>query len=80
MVLRGSVKARKRTPGQFSLDTYGVLYHGYAHTHMDALCHMFYQGKMFNGVPQSTVTAAGAQKPPLPFDVACVHRIVNVEL
>ena len=27
------------------IDTYSVLYHGYAHTHMDALCHMFYNGK-----------------------------------
>ena len=50
------------TPGQFSLDTYTVLYHGYAHTHMDALCHMFYQGKMFNGFPQEMVTKDGAGK------------------
>jgi kynurenine formamidase len=50
------------SPGQFSLDTYTVLYHGYAHTHMDALCHMFYQGKMFNGISQQTVTDSGAQQ------------------
>lgn len=50
------------TPGQFSLDAYSVSYHGYAHTHMDALCHMFYQGKMYNGYPQETVTKAGAEK------------------
>ena len=43
------------TPNQFSLDTYFVLYHGYAHTHMDALCHMFYQGKMYNGFSQQEV-------------------------
>ncbi len=48
--------------GQFVVDTYTVLYHGYAHTHMDALCHMFYQGKMFNGFSQQTVTDAGAQQ------------------
>ena len=34
---------------QFSLDRYSVSYHGYAHTHMDSLCHMFHDGKMFNG-------------------------------
>jgi kynurenine formamidase len=49
-------------PGQFSVDTYSVLYHGYAHTHMDSLCHMFYQGKMYNGFPQSGITAEGASK------------------
>ncbi len=48
--------------GQFSVDTYSVLYHGYAHTHMDSLCHMFYQGKMYNGYAQSDVGAAGAQR------------------
>jgi kynurenine formamidase len=50
------------TPGQFSLDTLHVLYHGFAHTHMDALCHMFYEGKMFNGIPQSVVTAQGSSQ------------------
>jgi len=50
------------TPNQFSLDSYGVSYHGYAHTHMDSLCHMFYEGKMYNGFSQQEVTAAGAQK------------------
>ena len=52
----------KNTPGQFSLDEYTVNYHGYAHTHMDALCHMFYQGKMYNGFSQQTVTDKGAAK------------------
>jgi kynurenine formamidase len=52
----------QNSPGQFSLDTYTVLYHGYAHTHMDALCHMFYEGKMYNGYPQDSVTADGASK------------------
>jgi kynurenine formamidase len=46
--------------GQFSVDTYSVLYHGYAHTHMDSLCHMFYQGRMYNGYAQSDVGTAGA--------------------
>lgn len=47
------------TPGQFSLDNYAVTYHGYAQTHIDALCHMFYQGKMYNGFAQDTVTMEG---------------------
>ena len=52
----------QNTPGQFALDTYTVLYHGYAHTHMDALCHMFYHGKMYNGFAQDLVTKDGAGK------------------
>jgi kynurenine formamidase len=49
-------------PGQFSLDTFSVNYHGYAHTHLDALCHMFYQGKMYNGFSQDEVTQQGAAR------------------
>ena len=45
---------------QFSLDAYSVNYHGYAHTHLDALCHVFYQGKMYNGFSQEEVTQKGA--------------------
>ena len=51
-----------KNPGAFSIDTYSVLYHGYAHTHMDALCHMFYRGKMFNGFSQEEVTEKGARR------------------
>ncbi len=48
--------------GQFVLDEYKVAYHGYAHTHMDALCHMAWHGKMFNGFPQTDVTSQGAKE------------------
>ncbi len=48
--------------GQWGVDTMSVLFHGYQHTHMDALCHIFYQGKMYNGFSQQEVTAKGAQK------------------
>jgi kynurenine formamidase len=48
--------------GQYSLDSYSVNYHGYAHTHLDALCHVFYQGKMYNGFSQQEVTQKGADK------------------
>ena len=47
---------------QFSLDAYSVNYHGYAHTHLDALCHMFYRGKMYNGFSQEEVTQKGAAR------------------
>ena len=45
---------------KFAVDTLSVLFHGYAHTHLDALCHMFYRGKMYNGYSQEEVTAEGA--------------------
>jgi kynurenine formamidase len=48
--------------GQFSLDKIGVSFHGYQHTHLDALCHMFWQGKMYNGFSQEAVTKEGASK------------------
>lgn len=50
------------TPDRFSLDTFRVRYHGWAHTHLDSLCHMFYQGKMYNGFAQAEVTDQGAEK------------------
>jgi kynurenine formamidase len=49
-------------PGQFAADTYSVAYHGHAHTHIDALGHMFYEGKMYNGTPQETITEKGSSK------------------
>jgi kynurenine formamidase len=47
---------------QWALDRYSVAYHGYAHTHLDALCHLFYRGKMYNGFPKSEVGPMGAGK------------------
>ena len=40
-------------------DNYSISYHGYSHSHVDSLCHIFYKGKMYNGKDQSTVTEAG---------------------
>jgi kynurenine formamidase len=41
-------------------DTFFISYHGYAHTHMDSLCHFLYDGKMYNGYSQDVVTEKGA--------------------
>ena len=48
-------------PGFFGAvsDNYSISYHGYSHSHVDSLCHIFYKGKMYNGKDQSTVTEAG---------------------
>lgn len=50
------------TPGSVSSsDVYSVQYHGYTQTHLDALCHIFYKGQMYNGFSQREVTAQGAK-------------------
>ena len=49
-------------PSSYSMDRYEILYHGFAHTHIDALCHIFWQGKMFNGFNRNEVTDSGCAK------------------
>src|SRR5882724_4428783 len=46
----------------FGMDIYSTRYHGKVLTHLDALSHMFYQGKMYNGYSQSEVNRQGAQR------------------
>jgi kynurenine formamidase len=41
-------------PG-FTTDTYRVSYHGYSHSHMDALCHILYKDQTYNGYARSVV-------------------------
>jgi kynurenine formamidase len=48
--------------GQWAVDNYSVSYHGYAHTHMDSLCHLFHNGKMYNGFVRTEIGPAGAKK------------------
>jgi kynurenine formamidase len=44
-------------------DTYKVSYHGYAHSHIDALCHILYKGQTYNGHQSSEInTEKGCTK------------------
>jgi kynurenine formamidase len=44
-------------------DSFFIAYHGYAHTHMDTLCHFLWDGKMYNGYSKDLVTEEnGAEK------------------
>lgn len=43
-------------------DYFAIAPHGYATSHLDALCHIFHEGKLYNGYPAETVTAHGATK------------------
>jgi kynurenine formamidase len=45
-----------------SADIYTVQYHGFTQTHLDALCHLFYKGQMYNGISQREVSEKGAGK------------------
>ena len=48
-------------PGlSFSMDRIAMNVHGNADSHIDALCHVIFDGTLYNGVPADTVTAAGA--------------------
>jgi kynurenine formamidase len=47
---------------QVSLDFIGVSFHGMAVSHIDALCHVFVDGRMYNGFPASDVTSVGARR------------------
>ena len=38
-----------------STDTYSVSYHGYAHSHIDALCHILYKDQTYNGHARTEV-------------------------
>jgi kynurenine formamidase len=43
-------------------DHYSVRYHGYTQTHMDALCHFSFAGRMYNGFSHQEITDKGAGK------------------
>jgi len=48
---------------RFTGDFIGIEFHGDAHSHLDALCHMAYQGKLYNGVPvDEAVNSLGASR------------------
>ncbi|MGB8682307.1 MAG: cyclase family protein [Candidatus Binatus sp.] len=43
-------------------DYFAIAPHGMANTHIDALCHVFWQNKMYNGFDASEVGSHGAKK------------------
>jgi kynurenine formamidase len=49
------------TQSPWASDNYSVDYHGFAHTHMDSLCHLFYKGKTYNGFSRDKVGPQGAE-------------------
>ena len=46
-----------------NMDRYAVQYHGYAHSHIDALCHILYRDQTYNGYARADVnTEKGCTK------------------
>ena len=43
-------------------DYFAISPHGFATSHIDALCHIFHEGKLYNGYAAESVTAHGATK------------------
>ena len=46
---------------RFAKDYVGLDYHNPGHSHIDALCHVAYEGSIYGGRPSESVTADGAQ-------------------
>jgi kynurenine formamidase len=60
-IRRGTYEMMREEDG--SRDYVGMIFHGFALTHLDALCHAFAgPGKMYNGFSVEEVTAEGANK------------------
>lgn len=45
---------------RFAKDYVGLDYHNDGHSHIDAPCHVAYEGALYNGKPQDAVTSQGA--------------------
>jgi kynurenine formamidase len=54
--------AREHPDGlAFAKDYIGVDYHNDSHSHLDALCHVSFDGSLYNGRPADSVSDAGAE-------------------
>ena len=47
---------------RFRSDTYEFTYHGYGVSHIDSLCHFFWNERLYNNIPLSASTADGCGK------------------
>jgi kynurenine formamidase len=61
MMQTGAKGEASAAPIPYSADYFAIAPHGLANTHLDALCHVFHRGKMYNGYPSEDVTAKGAK-------------------
>ncbi|HMD05598.1 MAG TPA: cyclase family protein, partial [Candidatus Binatus sp.] len=60
MVQAGADSHQQALP--YAGDYFAIAPHGMANTHIDALCHIFWNGKMYNGFDAAEVGSQGAKK------------------
>jgi kynurenine formamidase len=60
MVQAGADSAQQPLP--YAGDYFAIAPHGMANTHIDALCHVFWQNKMYNGFDATEVGSQGAKR------------------
>ncbi len=63
MVMAGDAREATGVPHlETALDFIGIACHGMATSHIDALCHVFVRGQMYNGFPAADVKSTGAER------------------
>ncbi|MEO8811752.1 MAG: cyclase family protein [Caulobacteraceae bacterium] len=63
MVIAGDDPCIPEVEGlEVSTDYIGIAFHGMASSHLDALCHVFQGGRMYNGHPATEVKSTGARR------------------
>jgi len=63
MVIAGDAPEGSGVPHlETALDFIGIACHGMATSHIDALCHVFVRGQMYNGFPAADVKSTGAAR------------------
>lgn len=82
MLAAGDARGDAGIPGyEASRDYVGAHVHGLGVTHIDALCHMFVRGRMYNGYPASDVRSNGAlRNTVLSFSDGIVGRGVLLDI
>jgi kynurenine formamidase len=73
MVQSYDIHSQRGEP-QFAKDFLACEVHGTSRTHIDALCHIAYKGKLYNGIPANSVTSHG---PTCQDITAYAHGIVG---
>ena len=50
------------TPGEYVMERVSFSYHGNILSHLDSLCHVLYEGKMYNGYSKDEIDAEGCHQ------------------
>ncbi len=54
-----SMQAMPEAAGGWATDVWRIMFHGFGHSHIDALCHLANDGKYYNGFDMAGTNAAG---------------------